>query len=574
MAGLGYWGPNLARNFAAIPGCELAWCCDAVRAGARPDGRTRFPGARVTDDLEDLLADPELDAIALATPVPTPRRARGRECSRPASTASSRSRWRSRSPTPSARSPRPQQRPRADGRPPARVPPRRAQAQGARRLRASSATDLLHLRQPAEPRQAARRRERAVEPRRPRRLGRAAPRRRGALEAVAHGESLRARRASRTSSSASCASRRASRRTCTCRGSTRTRSGGSRSSARSRMATFDDMALEGKVTIYDKGFDEDARGYGEYITRSGRHLLARGSPTSSRCGSSASTSSTASAAARRRAPTARAGCAWSACSSSCSARSTPRSGDSRWRLSLRPEYVARSPRRRDVDRSRRSSTPARDRRRRAIGAGAVIHDGTSDRRRLRDRGRRRARQAPPAAPRLERRRGGELGPLVLDAGVTVCAGAVVYAGARIDDRRDHRRPGPGARALGGRRRVGRRPRLVRRLRRRGRRAGADPDRRVRHRRLGRRGRRVPRPRRADDQRPHDGPPSARRARCAGPVFRRACRVGGGAVLVPGIEIGEEAFVAAGAVVTQRRRRARGRDGRPGAGGAARWRTRI
>jgi predicted dehydrogenase len=35
------------------------------------------------------------------------------------------------------------------------------------------------------------------------------------------------------------------------------------------MATFDDMALEGKVTVYDKGFDEDARGYGEYITRSG-----------------------------------------------------------------------------------------------------------------------------------------------------------------------------------------------------------------------------------------------------------------------------------------------------------------
>jgi predicted dehydrogenase len=36
-----------------------------------------------------------------------------------------------------------------------------------------------------------------------------------------------------------------------------------------RMATFDDMALEGKVAIYDKGFDEDSRGYGEYITRSG-----------------------------------------------------------------------------------------------------------------------------------------------------------------------------------------------------------------------------------------------------------------------------------------------------------------
>lgn len=37
---------------------------------------------------------------------------------------------------------------------------------------------------------------------------------------------------------------------------------------------------------------------------------------------------------------------------------------------------------------------------------------------------------------------------------------------------------------------------------------------------------------------------------AGPVFRRACRVGGGVVVVPGVEIGEEAFVAAGAVVTR------------------------
>jgi acetyltransferase-like isoleucine patch superfamily enzyme len=36
----------------------------------------------------------------------------------------------------------------------------------------------------------------------------------------------------------------------------------------------------------------------------------------------------------------------------------------------------------------------------------------------------------------------------------------------------------------------------------------------------------------------------------GPILRRACRVGAGAVLVPGIEIGEEAFVAAGAVVTR------------------------
>jgi acetyltransferase-like isoleucine patch superfamily enzyme len=36
----------------------------------------------------------------------------------------------------------------------------------------------------------------------------------------------------------------------------------------------------------------------------------------------------------------------------------------------------------------------------------------------------------------------------------------------------------------------------------------------------------------------------------GPVLRRACRIGAGAVLVPGVEIGPEAFVAAGAVVTR------------------------
>jgi predicted dehydrogenase len=36
-----------------------------------------------------------------------------------------------------------------------------------------------------------------------------------------------------------------------------------------RMATFDDMDLERKVTVYDKGFDQDTASYGEYITRTG-----------------------------------------------------------------------------------------------------------------------------------------------------------------------------------------------------------------------------------------------------------------------------------------------------------------
>jgi acetyltransferase-like isoleucine patch superfamily enzyme len=41
-----------------------------------------------------------------------------------------------------------------------------------------------------------------------------------------------------------------------------------------------------------------------------------------------------------------------------------------------------------------------------------------------------------------------------------------------------------------------------------------------------------------------------RTRLRGALLRRACRIGGGAVLTPGVEIGEEAFVAAGALVTR------------------------
>ncbi len=70
VAGLGYWGPNLARNFAGLRGCELRWLCDGSE-DARGRAALQFPGAQVTAEFADLLADPELDAIALATPVPT-----------------------------------------------------------------------------------------------------------------------------------------------------------------------------------------------------------------------------------------------------------------------------------------------------------------------------------------------------------------------------------------------------------------------------------------------------------------------------------------------------------------------
>jgi predicted dehydrogenase len=70
VAGLGYWGPNLARNFAALPGAELAWCCDASDA-MRERYKSAFPATSFAADLDEALADDTLDAVALATPVPT-----------------------------------------------------------------------------------------------------------------------------------------------------------------------------------------------------------------------------------------------------------------------------------------------------------------------------------------------------------------------------------------------------------------------------------------------------------------------------------------------------------------------
>jgi predicted dehydrogenase len=70
VAGLGYWGPNLARNFAAIPGCAVTRLCDPS-AEARARLAQTLPAARAGAELDELLEDPELDAIVLATPVPT-----------------------------------------------------------------------------------------------------------------------------------------------------------------------------------------------------------------------------------------------------------------------------------------------------------------------------------------------------------------------------------------------------------------------------------------------------------------------------------------------------------------------
>jgi predicted dehydrogenase len=70
VVGLGYWGPNLARNFDRFADAELGWLCDES-AERLAQQAAAFPGVRTTAALEDLLADDRLDAVVLATPVPT-----------------------------------------------------------------------------------------------------------------------------------------------------------------------------------------------------------------------------------------------------------------------------------------------------------------------------------------------------------------------------------------------------------------------------------------------------------------------------------------------------------------------
>ena len=184
-----------------------------------------------------------------------------------------------------------------------------------------------------------------------------------------------------------------------------------------------------------------------------------------------------------------------------------------------------------------------------IGAHAIVNAGTVDRRGLRDPGRRRARQAAQARAPLDRaarraraargrrrlgrsaaarssspaRRLGE-GVIVGDQAyvrerATIGAGSVIGRGSAVDNDV----------AIGARVKVQTDVYIT-----------AVHD---------RRGRRLRRPGRVHDQRLDDEPPRPAYA-LRGARLRRACRVGGGAVLCPGVEVGEEAFIAAGAVVTR------------------------
>jgi predicted dehydrogenase len=70
VVGYGYWGPNLVRNLAETPGATVAAVADLDLSKLATLQR-RYPAIKATNDLNELLADASIDAIAVATPVHT-----------------------------------------------------------------------------------------------------------------------------------------------------------------------------------------------------------------------------------------------------------------------------------------------------------------------------------------------------------------------------------------------------------------------------------------------------------------------------------------------------------------------
>lgn len=69
MIGLGGWGKNVVRSFAQAQNCRLSYICDANSKSLEQHAKL-FPQAQPTSDLQTVLQDPSVDAIAIATPAP------------------------------------------------------------------------------------------------------------------------------------------------------------------------------------------------------------------------------------------------------------------------------------------------------------------------------------------------------------------------------------------------------------------------------------------------------------------------------------------------------------------------
>lgn len=68
VVGCGNWGPNLARNFAALPECRLVAVCDRdpIRLNLM---RSLYPGSRMYSEFSSFVEDDSIEAVAIATDV-------------------------------------------------------------------------------------------------------------------------------------------------------------------------------------------------------------------------------------------------------------------------------------------------------------------------------------------------------------------------------------------------------------------------------------------------------------------------------------------------------------------------
>lgn len=70
VIGYGYWGPNLVRNFAQTDGAAVVAVCDG-RQERLDIAEKLYPGVKTSTDVSQVLVDPAVDAVAIATPVTT-----------------------------------------------------------------------------------------------------------------------------------------------------------------------------------------------------------------------------------------------------------------------------------------------------------------------------------------------------------------------------------------------------------------------------------------------------------------------------------------------------------------------
>jgi predicted dehydrogenase len=68
VVGCGYWGPNLIRNFSNLKSSRVVSCAD-VKEDRLSHMKQLYPTIRATNDFREILKDPEIDAVIIATPV-------------------------------------------------------------------------------------------------------------------------------------------------------------------------------------------------------------------------------------------------------------------------------------------------------------------------------------------------------------------------------------------------------------------------------------------------------------------------------------------------------------------------